>query len=262
MKELTPEIALQMNKGCLREGEPFGVLDEGRLESALGNQYYGHLYGDDLLAAVSVFRSLVLNHPFRNGNKRTALLALLFFAKDLGKTIKLSHKELTDLIYKIASEGGSNISVASLANQLFGTTFEESLVEKVEKHDTLNPKLWDEAGNLKPEVREKILEIVKDFTDNLEEDEIKFKIKDIVLVGSNCSYNYNDKSDLDIHIRMDTDSLECPDNLYPLLYGAYRALYNNKMDIDFYGIPVEIYIETDDTKQLNDEPGEGVDSQE
>ena len=126
--------------------------------------------------------------------------------------------------------------------------------EAVEKHETLNPKLWDENNQLKPEVREKILEIVKEFTDGLEEDGIKFKIKDIVLVGSNCSYNYNDKSDLDVHIRMDTDSLECPDDLYPLLYSAYRSLFNNKMDIDFYGIPVEIYVETDDTKQMNDEP--------
>ena len=133
-----------------------------------------------------------------------------------------------------------------------------TVLEKVEKHDTLNPKLWDENNQLKPEVREAILQIVKDFTDGLEDDSIKFKVKDIVLVGSNCSYNYNEKSDLDIHIRMDTDSLECPDNLYPLLYGAYRALYNNKMDIDFYGIPVEIYIETDDTQQLS----EPVDNQE
>ena len=133
-----------------------------------------------------------------------------------------------------------------------------TVLEKVEKHDILNPKLWDENNQLKPEVREAILQIVKDFTDGLENDGIKFKVKDIVLVGSNCSYNYNEKSDLDIHIRMDTDSLECPDNLYPLLYGAYRALYNNKMDIDFYGIPVEIYIETDDTQQLS----EPVDNQE
>lgn len=131
---------------------------------------------------------------------------------------------------------------------------EEDMLEAVEKHDTLNPKLWDEDNNLKPEVREKILEIVKEFTDTLEEDEIKFKIKDIVLVGSNCSYNYNEMSDLDIHIRMDTKSLECPDNLYPLLYSAYRSLFNKKFDIDFYGIPVELYIETDDTEQLNDEP--------
>ena len=128
------------------------------------------------------------------------------------------------------------------------------ITEKAEKHDTLNPKLWDEGNNLKPEVREKILEIVKEFTDGLEDDEIKFKVKDIVLVGSNCSYNYNDKSDLDIHIRMDTKSLECPDDLYPLLYSAYRSLFNNKLDIDFYGIPVEIYVETDDTEQMSDEP--------
>lgn len=135
---------------------------------------------------------------------------------------------------------------------LFGLQIPESINEAAEKHDTLNPKLWDESNNLKPEVREKILEIVKEFTDGLEEDEIKFKIDDIVLVGSNCSYNYNDKSDLDIHIRMDTDSLKCPDDLYPLLYSAYRSLFNNKMDINFYGIPVEIYVETSETEQMNE----------
>ena len=136
------------------------------------------------------------------------------------------------------------------------------LGEAAEKHDVLNPKLWNEDGTLKDEVKEKILAIVKEFTDGLEEDGIKFKVDDIVLVGSNCSYNYTDASDLDIHIRMDTDSLECPDDLYPLLYGAYRALFNNKMDIDFYGIPVEIYVETSDTEQLSDEPvgdAEGLD---
>ena len=142
------------------------------------------------------------------------------------------------------------VTVGQGDDGLFGM----QLSEAAEKHDTLNPKLWDEANNLKPEVREKILEIVKEFTDGLEEDEIKFKVDDIVLVGSNCSYNYNDKSDLDVHIRMDTDSLECPDDLYPLLYSAYRSLFNNKFDIDFYGIPVEIYVETSETEQMNDEP--------
>ena len=119
------------------------------------------------------------------------------------------------------------------------------LTETIEKHDELNPKLWDESGNLKPEVREKILEIAKEFTDGLKEDGIKFDLKDIRLVGSNCSYNYTDKSDLDVHLIMDTDSLECPDDLYPLLYSAYRSLFNGKLDIDFYGIPVELYVETE-----------------
>ena len=157
------------------------------------------------------------------------------------------------LAYKDGKPVGTEI-MSGGKEGIWGKEADESLNEKAEKHDTLNPKLWDESNNLKPEVREKILEIVKEFTDGLEEDEIKFKIDDIVLVGSNCSYNYNDKSDLDIHIRMDTDSLECPDDLYPLLYSAYRSLFNNKLDIEFYGIPVEIYVETSETEQMNDEP--------
>lgn len=131
----------------------------------------------------------------------------------------------------------------------------DKLAEEISSHiihDELNPKLWNEDNTLKPEVKDKITAIVKEFTDYLERDEIKFNIVDIRLVGSNCSYNYNDSSDLDIHIVMDTDSLQCPDNLYPLLYSAYRSLFNGKMDIEFYGIPVELYIETSDTEQQDD----------
>ena len=91
------------------------------------------------------------------------------------------------------------------------------LEEDIEKHDTLNPVLWNEDGTLKPEVKEKIDEIVKDFLDGLAEDGIKINVKDVKLVGSNCSYNYTKDSDLDIHIVADTKSLECPDNLYPIL---------------------------------------------
>lgn len=128
---------------------------------------------------------------------------------------------------------------------------EEKLYEAPEKHDTLNPKLWDET-TLKPEVKEKIMTIVDDFCHDLENDEIKFKLKDVKLVGSNCSYNYNDKSDLDVHLVMDTKSLSCPDNLYPLLYSAYRSLWNKNHDVNFYGIPVEIFVETDDTEDMNE----------
>ena len=125
----------------------------------------------------------------------------------------------------------------------------ESLEEKccnedIEKHDTLNPKLWDENNQLKPEVHEKILQIVDEFKSMLAEDGIKIDIKDIILVGSNASYNYTKDSDLDIHIKVDLDNLECPSDLYPLLYSAYRSIFNKNLDIDFYGIPVEIFVET------------------
>lgn len=121
----------------------------------------------------------------------------------------------------------------------------ESLNEDVEKHDKLNPKLFSEDNKLKPEVKEKIDQIVNEFIEGLNQDNIRMVIKDVVLIGSNASYNYNKDSDLDLHIMADTSTLECPDNLYPALYSAYRSIFNNKFDIDFYDIPVEVFVETE-----------------
>lgn len=124
--------------------------------------------------------------------------------------------------------------------------YTEDLIENIEKHDQLNPKLF-ENDKLKPQVADKINEIVDVFVNTLKEDNIKITIDDIILVGSNVSYNYTNDSDLDIHILANTKNLTCPDNLYPLLYGAYRSIFNKKMEIEFYGIPVEIYVETEDS---------------
>ena len=126
------------------------------------------------------------------------------------------------------------------------------LEEDIEKHDTLNPKLWNSDNTLKKEVREAILRIVDDFVSKLKEDEIKLELKDIKLVGSNCSYNYTDKSDLDIHLVADTETLECPDNLYPLLYSAYRSIWNKNHDVTLNGVPAELFVETSDTEQMTE----------
>lgn len=117
------------------------------------------------------------------------------------------------------------------------------LNEKIEKHDTLNTKLFDENKELIPEVKEAIIKIANKFMDDLKEDGVKFKMKDIILVGSNVSYNYTEDSDLDIHIIADKDSLDCSEEVYKLLYGAYRSLFNKNYDITIKGIPVEIYVE-------------------
>jgi hypothetical protein len=60
---------------------------------------------------------------------------------------------------------------------------------------TLAPAVWDKSGKsykLKPEVRDRILKDVKGVPE-------KFR-KTIYLIGSICTYNYNDYSDLDIHL--------------------------------------------------------------
>ena len=61
--------------------------------------------------------------------------------------------------------------------------------EDIEKHDALNPILFD-GEELKPEVKTTIENIVTLFIDELQDDEIQFNLKDVILLGSNVSYNY------------------------------------------------------------------------
>ena len=74
------------------------------------------------------------------------------------------------------------------------------LVEAIEKHNTLNSKLFTKDELLKDKVRDKMLEIVDEFLADLKEQDIKIKVDDILFIGSNASYNYTKDSDIDLHI--------------------------------------------------------------
>ena len=122
----------------------------------------------------------------------------------------------------------------------------ESLLENIEKQDKLNPKLYL-GKHLIADVREKLLDITKAFTNELTLNNINIDILDIILTGSNASYNYTKKSDIDLHIIANSKTLKCSKALSSALYSAYRSIFNTKLEIDFYGIPVEIYVELDKT---------------
>ena len=121
-------------------------------------------------------------------------------------------------------------------------SFNDELEEDIEKHEELNPLLF-ENDELKSEIKEAIEKIVNQFVEDLKTDGVKIEVKDVILVGSNVSYNYTKDSDLDIHIIVDKDKLDCDPELYTLLYGVYRSLFNKNYDITLKGIPVEIYVE-------------------
>ena len=116
--------------------------------------------------------------------------------------------------------------------------------EAIEKHNELNQKLFD-GDHLKSEVREKAEEIINEFLKILAEDEVKLIVRDVILTGSNASYNYTKDSDIDLHIIADTKSFEESADVYAKLYRAYGRIFGNKFEISFYGIPVEIYVETE-----------------
>lgn len=107
-------------------------------------------------------------------------------------------------------------------------------------HDTLEPSVWSESGQLSLPVRYRLLEIAKAFLEYL--DVPNFKLIDIVLRGSITNYNYTAYSDFDLHLITDFESLDC-DSLARKFYDAKKKLWNDAHDIRIKGYDVELYVE-------------------
>jgi hypothetical protein len=109
-------------------------------------------------------------------------------------------------------------------------------------NDTLNPVAW-EAKNLRPEIRDHLLKVAKQFVEYLEIP--GFQVLDIVLTGSNANYNWNRFSDFDLHVVTDYDALSCPD-LAENFYNAKKKIWNDSHDIKIKDHEIELYIEDND----------------
>lgn len=112
--------------------------------------------------------------------------------------------------------------------------------ESVEVHDTLNPKLWDEDNNLKKDAKTKLNQIAQEFLKYIE---IPLNIVDIEIVGSNASYNYNENSDIDLHIIVNNNVNYVDPDILRMLYNSKKNSFNDNYDLDINEIPVELYIE-------------------
>lgn len=146
----------------------------------------------------------------------------------------------------VMAKAFDDAAATALIEQVKAFTKKE-LTEAIEKHDSLNSKLFTKEEVLKETVRKKMLEIVDEFIDNLREQNIKIKVDDILLVGSNASYNYTKDSDIDLHIIANTRNMKYELDVADALYSAYRTLFNKNLDINIYDIPLELYVETEKT---------------
>lgn len=149
----------------------------------------------------------------------------------------------------IANLCGS-VTVTELIEQV-DETVQESLTEAIEKHDKLNSKLFTKEEVLKDKVRDKMLEIVDTFLADLEEQDVKIKVDDILFIGSNASYNYTKDSDIDLHVLANTKAVDYPAELGAAIYSAYRSIFNKNLDITIYDIPLEIFVETEESTRVS-----------
>ena len=108
----------------------------------------------------------------------------------------------------------------------------------IELHDSLNPKIWT-GENLRPEVRAALIKIAESFQQFVD---VPFEVEDIIVTGSNANYTYTEHSDLDLHLIVDLDRVECAREAEEL-FDTKRLLFKREHAITIRDIPVEIYVE-------------------
>jgi predicted nucleotidyltransferase len=106
-------------------------------------------------------------------------------------------------------------------------------------NDILNPAIWDN-NKLNPEIKEKLLQIGKDFYADTETDA---PLKDILFVGSLANYNWSDTSDFDVHVVIDFKEVDENVELVEKLVNALKSKWNDEHDIHLKGHNVEVYIQ-------------------
>jgi hypothetical protein len=107
-----------------------------------------------------------------------------------------------------------------------------------ELHQELNPVLWQD-NELKQPVQVALLRIAKAYWKFLG---IDTRLDDVLITGSQANYNYSKHSDIDLHLVVDYNNVEC-DMSVDELFKTKRDLWKAEHDIDIHGIPVEVYVE-------------------
>jgi death-on-curing protein len=82
-----------------------GTRDEGAVESALARPKHLQTYGDDpsiARLAAAYGAGLARNHGYRDGNKRTAFMAMYVFLRLNGQRIDAEEAVVVDLMKEVA----------------------------------------------------------------------------------------------------------------------------------------------------------------
>ena len=113
-------------------------------------------------------------------------------------------------------------------------------------NDTLNPRFWEDK-ELNPLIRDRLLVIAEDFYRYLGVD---YEIEDIILTGSNANYNWNDLSDLDVHIIINYKKTGEEMDFLNELFTAKRSDWNRVHNILMKGHEVEMYVQDEDEPNI------------
>ena len=129
-----------------------------------------------------------------------------------------------------------------IMNKDFLNEIEEKEIDlsSFEIQTILNPFVWV-GGKMKSNIRLRLLEIAKDFIDDLDVPWVK--VKDITLTGSMSNFNWSDYSDFDLHILIDFSDVNNNIELVENYFIAKKNVWNEKHTITLHDYDVEVYVQ-------------------
>lgn len=124
-------------------------------------------------------------------------------------------------------------------------------VSSIQMHDTLCPLIWDENQVIKSDVRKTLLLNAKRFIEFSGVENLEYV--DIILTGSMANYNYNEGSDLDVHILLDYDQMSENTEFVRDYFKLKKSLWTEKLPIQVKGHDAEMYFQ--DSKEPHHSTG-------
>ena len=142
---------------------------------------------------------------------------------------------------------GSNTLATGIAPMVYLNQGGFIDLDEQKLHGELSDLVWDKNKKIKPDVKNKLLEIARLFREELG----LYTNKDVRVTGSFANYNYSDekddegnyKSDIDLHLVYDFDELGVDKDILSDLFYAKRELFNKQYNFLIHHIPVEVSVE-------------------
>lgn len=105
---ISKEVLLRLHElSIIQYGGSTGIRDEGLMESAVARPYqtFGgeDLYPSVIMKAAAIAESIIINHPFVDGNKRTGFLAMVAVLEENNISIAAANTDIYSFVIKIST---------------------------------------------------------------------------------------------------------------------------------------------------------------
>ena len=114
-------------------------------------------------------------------------------------------------------------------------------VSTIKMNDTLCPMIWESDEKMRSDVRKTLLKNAIRFIEFCDAENLKYN--DIILTGSLANYNYNESSDLDVHVILDFNQISENKDFVGDFFKLKKQLWAEKLPVQVKGHDVEMYFQ-------------------